>query len=92
LKLIFVFFVCSPYFAAHITVHNHQLRDFAFVVADGACHRFQHTPGAILGLDAVVRLLSNARFPRFSRRLENPEAIVGMDLSNEDVSPSSVGA
>lgn len=61
-------------------IHNHQLRDLTFGVADRARYRLQDSPTAVLVPDPVLQPFSDASFPRFSCCLQHLEAIVGMDL------------
>ena len=63
-----------------IAIHDHQFRDFALVVADGAGNGLENPPTAVLVLDAIFQTLSFASLTRLARGLENLEAIVGMDL------------
>ena len=63
-----------------VAIDNHEFGDFAFLIADGAGHRFEHSPGAVLMTDAILQLSADSGAARFSRGLQNLETIVGMDL------------
>ncbi len=63
-----------------VAIHDDQFRDLPFVVANRARHGLQYAPAGIFVLDAVLQPFPDASLACFSGRIENPEAIVGMNL------------
>src|SRR5258708_40313177 len=64
----------------NVAIHDDQLRDFALAIADRGGDRFQPPPLSIFVLNAVFQPFAKSAFASFACRLENLEAVIGMDL------------
>jgi hypothetical protein len=63
-----------------VAVDDDELFDLSFGVADGARGGFENAPGTVFVADAVLETLADAGFAGLARSVENPRAIVGMNL------------
>src|SRR4051812_15887356 len=64
----------------YIAVHDHQLRDLALAITNGAGDGFEYAPASVLVLDAVLQRLAESAFARSAGRLQDSHAVVGMNL------------
>jgi hypothetical protein len=80
----------SGFFGGDVTIHDHQLLDLSFGVANGAGGGVEGEPRAVLVAQAILETLADARFARLAGGFADFGAIFGMNLL-EDRSASEFG-
>jgi len=73
-------FFFRAYALRHVAVDDDQFLYFSALVLDSAGGRFQNSPAAVLVTQTVLQVFAHARGTSFARRLQNLEAIIGMNL------------
>jgi hypothetical protein len=80
----------SGFFDGDVTIHDHQLLDLSFGVANGAGGGLEGAPRAVLVAQAILETLADARFARLAGGFADFGAIFVMNLL-EDRSASEFG-